>query len=429
MKNLLPKKSFLAVTILVFCFIFVFSISTECGAKKKAKKDAAYEEYIDFFEEVYDVVDKNYYQQPNRQDFDRFLEKFDKEIYAQLKKTGKSNDYIRWRSTALLIDALKTPEDIFSAFYPPKPAKEYEQTALGKNIDLGIEGKLINVGYEVTFVEPRSDAYEKGLRNYDLITKINEQNVLDLDETKIKELLTPLMDTFTQIAFISAETKQGHAISVESKEYFKETVFPIQMNVPGIYGFEIQRFNRKTGEDVFRFMKYFKDLGGIKGMIIDLRNNPGGPPLAARELASFFLPEGEEFAYFQKRGEEKAALDVPAIPKEYKFDGPVVILVNEKSGSASELFSGIMQRKGRAVLMGQNSAGQVMLKSMFNFKDDSMVLLITARGHYPDGSVFSFGGLVPDERILPDQEDEILKYATMYLLYQNKKDERQEVRD
>jgi C-terminal processing protease CtpA/Prc len=60
------------------------------------------------------------------------------------------------------------------------------------------------------------------------------------------------------------------------------------------------------------------------------------------------------------------------------------------------LFSGVLQDRERALLMGENSAGQVFLKSMFHFDDESMVLLVTARGHYPDGKVFSFDGLNPD---------------------------------
>ncbi|MCK5601370.1 hypothetical protein KAR91_05870, partial [Candidatus Pacearchaeota archaeon] len=159
----------------------------------------------------------------------------------------------------------------------------------------------------------------------------------------------------------------------------------------------------------------------IRGLILDLRGNPGGPPLATREISAFFLKGGDDFAFFQKKGHPKALLDVPKIPGELHYDGPMVILINEKSGSASELFSGILQRKGRAVLMGQNSAGQVFLKSMFHFSDDSMALLITGRGHHPDGAVFSFNGLTPDRIIAKDEEIDIIDYAAAYFVYLNMK--------
>jgi len=110
-------------------------------------------------------------------------------------------------------------------------------------------------------------------------------------------------------------------------------------------------------------------------------------------------------------------LDVPTIPQSLHYDGPMVILINKKSGSAAELFSGILQRRGRAALIGTNSAGQVMLKSMFHFQDKSMVLLITARGHHSDGKVFSFDGLVPNKSISENEEKDLVHYAAAYLYY------------
>ena len=154
----------------------------------------------------------------------------------------------------------------------------------------------------------------------------------------------------------------------------------------------------------------------VQGLILDLRGNPGGPPLAAQEISGFFLNPGEEFAYFQKKGQPKASLDVPVVPEQYRYTGPLVILVDKGSGSSSELFSGVLQRRKRAVLMGTNTAGQVMLKSMFNFKDGSMVLLVTSRGHFPDGNTFSFQGLTPDYYVSKNQEKSILKAAAFELL-------------
>ncbi|MCA9406797.1 MAG: PDZ domain-containing protein, partial [Candidatus Omnitrophica bacterium] len=379
----------------------------------------SYEEYMSFFEEIYKTMDENYYKPVSKEAFDRFIEVFNTKIYGELRETGKSIDYIRWRSAAKMIDYLKDEEDIFSAFYPPKPAKEYEQTALGRRQDLGIEGEFVGNMFKVSHVEPRSDSYAQGLRPLDDIVKIDGKDVKDLTEDEVKELLVPMYESTVTLGYYPAGTQDLKYIDVLSKEYFKQMVFPITTPVEGIYGLEVRRFNRKTAEDMFRYIKYFKAQGPMKGLIIDLRGNPGGPPLAAREISSFFLPPGDDFAYFQKKNQPKAMLDVPEIPKEFHYDGPMVILINNKSGSASELFSGILQSKGRAVLMGENSAGQVMLKSMFHFDDDSMVLLITARGHHPDGQVFSFGGLIPN-RAVNEEETDIIEYATLYLVYVNK---------
>ena len=400
-----------------FGVVFILFLSVSLFSSCKPSEEKTYKQYADFFEKVYQTMEENYYQPIDHQAYEHFLQQFQEKIYAQLKQEGKSVDYVRWRSAAILVENLRSAEDIFSAFYPPAPAKQYEKTALGKKVDLGIEGQLIPSGFVTTQVEPRSDAYEEGLRISDLIVQVNDQEIASLDEDKIKDLLNPLIDTSVRLTYVDAKQKVKHEINVVSKEYFKQTVFMKPVPVPGIYCLEVQRFNKNTAEDILRFLVYIRGHDALKGLILDLRNNPGGPPLAARELSSFFLPGGEDLAYFQKRGQPKAMLDVPVIPQEYKFEGPMVILVNKDSGSASELFSGVMQRRHRAVLMGTNTAGQVMLKSMFNLDDGSMVLLLTARGQHPDGSTFSFRGVQPDRYVDENEQDEILKYAAGYLWY------------
>lgn len=422
----------LGIGLVIFCFSTVGmakpvkkevvkqNIEHKTGDMKSKKEN--YQGYIDFFEEVYKTFDENYYQAVNRESFDKFIEKFNSKIYSQLKSEKKSNDYIRWRSASFLVKHLKAEEDIFSEFYPPEPAKEYQASALGVRRDLGIEGKPADGGYKVIKIEPRSDAYQKGLRLDDMITKIDQRILKNLTEDKIKELLSPLADSTVKLSYVSADQTAEKEIEVVSKEFFQQMIFIKNTHVPHIYCLELKHFNQKTSEDMFRFLQYFKSVGEIKGLILDLRGNPGGPPLAAREIASFFLPPGEEFAYFQKKGQPKSMLDVPTIPQEYHYDGPMVILVDEKSGSSSELFAGVLQKRKRAVLMGQNSAGQVMLKSMFHFDDGSMVLLITARGHHPDGSTFSFKGVSPERYVRPEENLDFVEYATKYLVYKNIKD-------
>lgn len=382
--------------------------------------DASYQEYVAFFRDVFEIMRQNYYKDIDQEDFDRFMQTFDGKIYNQLKGEGKSNDFVRWRSAAFLVDFLKEEEDIFSAFYPPKPAKEYEETALGKRIDLGLEGEKVSLGYRLTFVEPRSNAYQQGLRENDLLIRIDDASVLDMEDENIRERLRPLENTTVVLEYLDGRNKQRKMVEVRSEEYFKQAVFDVPIPIENIYCLKIERFNRKTFEDVFRFLSFYRKQGPIRGLILDLRGNPGGPPLAAREISSFFLPAGDDFAYFQKKDQPKAELDVPAIAEEYRYDGPLAILIDEGSGSASELFSGILQRRQRAVLIGENSAGQVFLKSMFPLADESMLLLVTARGHHPDGQVFSFDGLTPNRVVAGVEQDNILKYAATYIIYVNK---------
>ena len=360
-------------------------------------------------------MDTNYYRPVPRSLFERFLGRFDKKIYPKLKSIGKPANYIKWRSAAYLVDALKTSEDIFSTLYPPKPAKEYQQTALGKRIDLGIEGELTPEGFLVTKLEPRADPYQKGMRSHDVILKIDNISVKKLTQEEVREKLVPLEGAKVKLVFLDKRANKKMMIEVISQEYFKQTVFLVPLVVPHIYCLQMERFNQKTSEDMLNYLVYIMNQDKDSSLILDLRGNPGGPPLAAREISSFFLPNGEEFAYFQKRGLPKSNLDVPKIPEKYRYAGEMVILVDEKSGSSSELFSGILQRRKRAVIMGRNTAGKVFLKSMFDLEDKSMLLLVTGRGYHPDGTPFSFDGVAPDERVPSGQDDQLVNVAAQYL--------------
>lgn len=410
--------SFIVVFFLVSVLWFNDARSQQPGSPSGLNdfsSDADYNETVQFFVEVFKVMQQNYYKEIDSTDLKKFVYIFNTQLYPKMRQTQKSKKYVKWRSAAYLVDALKEEEDIFSKLFPPKDAKKYETTVLGKRIDLGIDGELGDQGYLVTWVEPRSDAHEKGLRKDDIIYQIDKTKILTLREEEIRKLLVPLADETVVLKYIDHQTSRRHKIKVISEEYFKQLAFMVPTGVESVFCIQIKRFNRKTGEDVTSFIEEILAYPGEAGLIIDLRGNPGGPPLAAREISSFFLKPGEEFAFFQKRMRPKSSLDVPEVPEKYHYKGDMVILINEKSGSASELFSGILQGKGRAELMGLNSAGQVFLKSMFYMSDGSMVLLITARGHHSDGKVFSFDGLDPDVRVENSDQD-LIRYAADYLL-------------
>ncbi|MBI4309943.1 MAG: PDZ domain-containing protein [Candidatus Omnitrophica bacterium] len=377
---------------------------------------------IHFFEKVYQTFEENYFLAPNRQVYNDFLQKFRARIYPQLKGEGKSSDYVRWRASWYLVEALKSKDDRFSQFYPPKPAEKFQHEALGQRIDLGIEGKKVDAGFLVTRIEPRSDAYEKGLREEDIILRLDGKELKALSQEDIEKQLSPLVDAKVDLVYFAQETKVGQTIAVVSKEYFKQTVFLRPVAVPGVFCLEIPKFNRTTGDDLFRFLQLIAQYNP-RGLVLDLRGNPGGPPLAAREISSFFLKGGEEFTHFQKRGAPKDILNVPSLPEEYKFKAPIAILVDKDSGSAAELFPGIMQFRKRAVVFGTNTAGQVLLKSMFPLDDGSMIALVTAPGYYPDGTRFSFNGITPDQTITDAPRDGLINVAAAYLILKASKGE------
>ena len=140
--------------IIIINFFFI-SPPLEAAPNLQASTDKDYQQYVSFFEKVYKSFEENYYLPPDRKIYDNFLKKFNTKIYAQLKGEGKSSDYVRWRSAWYLVDELKSKDDRFTQFYPPKPAEKFQHEALGQRIDLGIEGQKNDIGFLVTRMEPR----------------------------------------------------------------------------------------------------------------------------------------------------------------------------------------------------------------------------------------------------------------------------------
>ncbi|NLE65756.1 MAG: hypothetical protein GX606_07585 [Elusimicrobia bacterium] len=357
---------------------------------------------------------ENYYFDIRPGDYDRFLETFDEKILPNLRSEGKSDDYVRWRSSAYLVDFLKQPDDRFSRFLPPEPAKKFAQEVYGQRIDLGIAGRKVPAGFIVDFVEPRADAYAQGLRAEDLILRVGGKGVRDLEENAIIEALTPLAGSRVRIDFLDSRLRQPHSIEIESREYYRQTVFAVPTSIPGIAGIEIRQFNRQTNEDMERALREVSAMSP-RGLVLDLRGNPGGPPLAALLVSAFFLPNDQVFAYFEGKSRPRSDLVIPRIPEAFHFDWPMVVLVDEETGSAAELFSGTLQERGRALVIGTQTAGQVLLKSLFDLSDGSRLALVVARGHFPDGRPFPFEGVRPDEVLKEPAGDALMALAAKYL--------------
>lgn len=403
-------------TSLFLCLSLSFAFMSTVSAALTSVEQEVYDAYLSSFEEIYRTMQENYFFSVQRQNFDAFIQKFENEIFSQLEDRTKVNDFIMMRSGAFLVDHLKAADDRFSALYPPQAVKEFEQEALGVRVDLGIEGEMCEQGFCVSFVEPRANATQAGLKSGDIITKINNTRLRRMSLEAVRKLLTPNIDTVSTIEYLEGQAKKTRSIEVISQEYFKQTVFPVNIPYPRVFCLRIQQFNRMTSDDLSKYL-FVINQQGPSGLILDLRGNPGGPPLAAREIVSFFLSPDKNFAYFERKGDSRNYLDVPRIPEEFRYRWPIVILVNQESGSAAELFSGVMQKEGRATLIGVNTAGQVFLKSMFNLSNKAMLLLVTARGHFPDGDVFDFNGLAPD--YLTDSEDaDLIRFAAGFLTAQ-----------
>ncbi len=373
-----------------------------CTFNKKEREEKVFQGYVEYFKSVYDVMEKNYYLPVTAQAFEQFVAEFKSKIFGpQVKDKTKIDDAVKHVGTGIMVSKLKSSEDPFTNFFPPQVVKEFKQSVLGYAGDIGIEGYVKDSRFLITQVEPRSDAFKKGIRISDEILKINDNPVADIPADSIKKIFSPEIESKVVLELFSPSTNQVYTASVASSQYFKQSVFLIPTTNAEVSCLKIKFFNEETGNEM---RTAIDDLNRskIRKLILDLRDNSGGPPLAAWDMAGAFLPKDQKLFYFQKRNSEPQGLVSTESPVLY--EGTMLVLINKGTGSAAELFAGILQAYNRAGLVGTNSAGQVFLKSLFDLSDGATLELTVAKGYLFNGNPISAEGLKPDIAMADDNQ-------------------------
>ena len=199
----------------------------------------------------------------------------------------------------------------------------------------------------------------------------------------------------------------------EKKPYPLRALVSLGMNhrmLPDQVGYiQITNFERVTYD---QFTQAYNDLNQqqMKGLIIDLRNNPGGVLEAAVDVAEPFFKKGELIVYTQGRAPaDRIEYRSRAEPDEKPITVPVAILVNQNSASAAEVVAGALKDTGRAVIVGERSFGKGSVQSVYNLDNGDGLRLTTARYHTPGGETIHERGVSPQVEVVltPDEDDNI----------------------
>ncbi|MFS2156541.1 S41 family peptidase [Pseudomonas sp. Pseusp122] len=284
--------------------------------------------------------------------------------------------------------------DPHSAYLGPEDFQELQESTSGEFGGLGIE-----VGVEDGFIKvvsPIDDtpASKAGIEAGDLIVKINGaptqgqtmQEAVDKMRGKIGEkiTLTLVRDGGTPFDVTLARA----TIQVKSVKS--------QMLEPGYGYIRITQFQVKTGEEVGKALaKLRKDNGKkMNGLVLDLRNNPGGVLQAAVEVADHFLTKG--LIVYTKGRIANSELRFNADPADASEGAPLVVLINGGSASASEIVAGALQDQKRGVLMGTDSFGKGSVQTVLPLNNDRAIKITTALYFTPNGRSIQAQGINPD---------------------------------
>ena len=303
------------------------------------------------------------------------------------------------------INGMLTALDPHSSFMPPDTYKELKTETKGEFGGLGIEIS-IKEGI-LTVISPIEDtpAYRAGVKAGDQILKIDEKFTKDLS----------IMDAVKRMRGTKG-TKV--TLTIMREGFDKPKDFPLVRDIIQVrsvkskllddgYGYiRIAQFQEKTADDLQKALATF-DEAKLRGLVLDLRNDPGGLLDQAVKVSEQFLDEGKLIVYTEGR-EKDAQMRFNARKGNKQANYPIVVLINSGSASASEIVAGALQDHKRAVVMGVQSFGKGSVQTIIPLSDNSGLRLTTARYFTPSGRSIQAKGITPDivvERVdIPSNE-------------------------
>jgi carboxyl-terminal processing protease len=276
----------------------------------------------------------------------------------------------------------------------------------GLGLVVGMEDGLIKV------VSPIEDtpAYHAGLKTGDLIIKLDDTLVkgMTLDEA-VKRMRGKPGSKIVLTILRKNESKP--LIFTLTRAVIKVKSVKYKLIEPGYAYVRITQFQEHTGENLAAALKEMSKKGKLKGIVLDLRNDPGGLLTSAVGVAAAFLPKDALVVYTEGRTED-AKMHLYATPADYlrgrnRSDylkglpaavkhAPMVVLVNGGSASASEIVSGALQDNKRAVIMGTQTFGKGSVQTILPLDNGTAIKLTTARYYTPSGRSIQAKGIEPD---------------------------------
>jgi len=365
---------------IVLVILLVFGLGISIGLSRSAKVSAlstdVYED-LKIFTDVLGLLQKEYVEETNSKDL----------VYGAVKG---------------MLETL----DPHSAFMPPSVYKEMQEETKGRFEGLGIE--ITSKEGVLTVVSPIEDtpAFRAGIQAGDQILKIDGESTKNLTlMDSVKRLRGPKGTKVT--------------ITIMREGFSKPREFTLTRDVIPIrsvryelmekqYGYiRLSQFQEKTEGELDKAIKALESesKGAIKGLILDLRNNPGGLLDQAVKVSDRFIESGLIVSMEGRREDQK--MKFYAHPQGTIARYPLIVLVNGGSASASEIVAGAIQDHGRGILVGTQTFGKGSVQTIFPMKDGSGLRLTTAKYFTPNGRSIQAKGILPDiivKPALPEEE-------------------------
>ncbi|MGY6568454.1 MAG: S41 family peptidase [Salinarimonas sp.] len=337
------------------------------------------------------------------------------ETYRQLSLFGDvfervRQDYVEAPDEAAMIEAaingMLSSLDPHSSFMDQKSFRDMEQQTRGEFGGLGIEVTMEDGLVRVVTPIDETPAFEAGVMANDLITHIDDAEVQGMTLNQAVEMMRGPVGTEVTLRI----RRPGAADSIEItivRDMIR--VRPVRARLEDDIGYvRVTTFNRQTEPNLRRAVQELKDEAGpdgLKGIIVDMRNNPGGLLDQGVMVTDAFLDRGEIVSI---RGRDANRTQrFSASSGDISGGLPMVVLINGGSASASEIFAGALQDHERATLLGSRTFGKGSVQTIIPLNGNGALRLTTSRYYTPSGRSIQARGIDPDILVLQDIPEEL----------------------
>lgn len=329
-------------------------------------------------------------------------------IFGEVMERTKGS-YVEDVTDKKLIEAalngMLTSLDPHSSYLNEQDYKYMNEQTSGKFGGLGIEITMENGIVKIISPIDDTPAAKAGLLAGDYITDIDDETVVGLTLNEVVSKLRGKVGTKVKIAIRRVNTKP-FTVTLKRDEIKIQSV-KSELKDNDILYIRISAFNEDIDKDITKALeKAQKDLKNkLSGIVIDVRNNPGGLLDQAVKVSDLFLEQGE-IVSTRSRNEDDT-IKYSATAGDIAQGLPIVVMINEGSASAAEILSGALQDHHRAVILGEKSFGKGSVQTVIPLRNNAAMRITTARYYTPSGRSIQAKGIEPDVKVKQAKVEEI----------------------
>ena len=315
------------------------------------------------------------------------------------------SDYVEEVKDSDLVEAamngMLTSLDPHSGYMNEKAFKEMQVQTKGEFGGLGIEVGMENGLVRVITPIDDTPAFKAGVKAGDYIARIDDTDVMGLTLSEAVDKMRGAVDTKIKLTLFREDVKEPIELTI-TRAIIKVKSAKVRAEGDDIAYIRLAQFTETT-TDLMRdeFKRVKKDLPKLRGVILDLRNNPGGLLEQAVSVSDAFLKQGEVVSTRERDPKNTKRYNAKSGNELVADNIPVVVLMNNGSASASEIVAGALQDQKRAIVMGTKSFGKGSVQTVIPIPEHGAIRLTTARYYTPSGHSIQNKGITPDIEVQP----------------------------